>query len=49
MSSSSSPFMGADELRAYFRDWFAENVGTDDLEEGNRRLAVLHEWRYAGE
>jgi len=27
------------------RDWFEENFGTRHLGEGNRRAAVLDEWR----
>jgi hypothetical protein len=42
---SATPFMGADELRAFFQSWYLENVGTDELEEAVRRHAVLLEWR----
>lgn len=38
--------MGADELREHLQEKSKEHVGTTDLEEGNRRYAVLHEWRY---
>ncbi len=37
--------LGPDELRAHFSEYFSRAVGTDDLEEGNRRLAVLQSWR----
>jgi len=41
----SSPFMGAVKLREHLRDYMRENVGTSDLAEGNRRLAVIQSWR----
>lgn len=43
---SNSPFMGPDELREHLREKMSEYVGTDDLEEANRRLGVLQSWRY---
>jgi hypothetical protein len=35
----------ADELRERLKNRMDKHVGTRDLREGNRRLAVLDEWR----
>jgi len=38
--------MGADALRERLQENAERHVGTDDLEEANRRYEVLHGWRY---
>jgi len=40
-----SPFMGAEELRNHQQDWMRQNVGTDDIAEGVRRLQQVQNWR----
>jgi len=40
-----SELMGAAELRQHLREVARESVGTDELEEANRRWDVLLDWR----
>jgi len=44
-SNSEQPFISKAELRDHLQEWFESNVGVSDLAEGNRRLAVVQEWR----